>query len=263
MQADFRFTTRFRIAVAGLAVVTAAACGDDYDDGPSAPNFPASTVFTATGDLTAKLTEFRDALGASNGGTPGPLPGGRREINWDGVPVARTNTNDFPGNFFNTNAPRGAIFATGGSGFRISDNDFGDLNGTYDGQFEDFSPAKTFMPVGTNVMDVTFQIVAGTQAATVKAFGVVFSDVDRKGSTVLEFYDQANVLIGRLEAPARSDAKGASFAGLLFESALIARVRIRSGDAALGASAADVTTSGSLDLVIMDDYILSEPVAAN
>ena len=262
MQADFRYTTRFRIAIAGLAIITAAACGDDYDDGPSAPNFPASTVFTATGDLTAKLTEFRNALGASNGGTPGPLAGGRREINWDGVPVARTNTNDFPGNFFNTNAPRGAIFATGGTGFRISDNDFGDLNGTYDGQFEDFSPAKTFMPVGTNVIDVTFQIVAGTEAATVKAFGVVFSDVDRKGSTVLEFYDKANVLIGRLEAPARSDAQGASFAGLLFESAIIARVRIRSGDAALGAAAADVTTSGSLDLVIMDDYILSEPVAA-
>lgn len=261
MQSDFCFTTRFRIAIAGLAVVTVAACGDDYDNGPSAPNFPPSTVFTASGDLTAKLTEYRNALGASNDGTPGPLPGGRREIGWDGVPADRTNTNDFPGNFFNVNAPRGAIFATAGGAFRVSDNDFNDLNDTYDAQFEDFSPAKTFMPIGTNLLDVTFQIVAGTQAATVKAFAVVFSDVDRKGSTVLEFYDKANVLIGRLDAPARSDAKGVSFAGLMFETAIIARVRIRSGDAALGANAGDVTNGGTLDLVIMDDYILSEPVA--
>jgi hypothetical protein len=78
---------------------------------------------------------------------------------------------------------------------------------------------------------------------------------------VLEFYDNANVLIGRLEAPARSDANGSSFAALMFESALIARVRIRSGDSALGAAAADVTSGGTLDLVIMDDYILSEPIA--
>ncbi len=260
MQSDFRHTTRFRIAVAGLALVAAAAaCGDEYDNGPSAPEFPASTVFSASGDITATLTEYRNALGASNGGTPGPLPAGRREISWDGVPAARTNTNDFPGDFFNTNAPRGAIFTTVGGGFRVSDNDFGDLDATYDAQFEDFSPARTFMPVGTNIMDVTFRIVADTQVATVKAFAVVFSDVDRKGSTVLEFYDKANALIGRVEAPARTDAKGASLAGLLFESPIIARVRIRSGDAALGTTK-DVSDNGTADLVIMDDYILSEPV---
>jgi hypothetical protein len=260
MQSDFSSTTRFFIATAGLAlVVAAAACGDSYDSGPSGPVFPPSTLFAASGDISATLTEYRTALGASNGGTPGPLAGGRREINWDGVPGIRTNTNDFPGDFFNTNAPRGTIFSAVGGGFRVSDNDFADVDATYDAQFEDFSPAKTFMPVGTNIMDVTFRIVADTQVATVKAFAIVFSDVDRTGSTVLEFYDKANALIGRVEAPARTDAKGASFAGLLFESPIVARVRIRSGDAALGA-AKDVTDGGTADLVIMDDYILSEPV---
>ncbi len=49
-------------------------------------------------------------------------PGGRREINWDGVPAAFTNNDLFPGNFFNVNSPRGVLFTTDGSGFRISNN---------------------------------------------------------------------------------------------------------------------------------------------
>jgi hypothetical protein len=60
MQSDFRHTTRFRIAVAGLAIVAAAAaCGDDFDNGPSAPVYPPNTVVSATGDNAATLTEYR------------------------------------------------------------------------------------------------------------------------------------------------------------------------------------------------------------
>lgn len=43
-------------------------------------------------------------------------------------------------------------------------------------------------------------------------------------------------------------------------SAIIARVRISSGNGALGAQAQDVTNGGASDLVVMDDFIYSEPV---
>jgi hypothetical protein len=235
------------------------ACGNSYNS-PSAP-LPPSTIVTATGDLTAKLAEFRAMLGdPKNGGNVGPQATGRREISWDGVPAANTNTNDFPVDFFNSTTKLGLILATSGSGFRVSDNDFGDVNALYDGDFEDFSPAKTFMSIGSAVSEVTFRVPGTAQVATVRGFGVVFSDVDRVGSTALEFYDAAGRLIARAVSPARNDAKGNTFVGVVFQSALVARVRIISGQAALGASVKDISDGGSADLVVMDDFLYAEPV---
>jgi len=60
------------MALAGLAVM--AACNDDSVTEPipvPPPPGPQATVFTATGNITAKVDEFRNALGPSNGGTPG------------------------------------------------------------------------------------------------------------------------------------------------------------------------------------------------
>src|ERR671939_48454 len=69
-----------------------------------------SHTVSACGDITSAVNEFRRLLGEpNNGATPGPLPSGRREINWDGVPAAVTNVNTFPPNFFNVNSPRGAV----------------------------------------------------------------------------------------------------------------------------------------------------------
>jgi hypothetical protein len=39
----------------------------------------------------------------------------------------------------------------------------------------------------------------------------------------------------------------------------VARVRVTSGSGALGAQANDVTSGGTADLVVMDDFIYSEP----
>src|SRR6185436_10992892 len=47
-------------------------------------------IVTATGDINAGVTQFRALLGgALNPNVVGeqPGPGGRREINWDGVPA--------------------------------------------------------------------------------------------------------------------------------------------------------------------------------
>ena len=68
------------LAVAGVMM----GCKDDSVTTPTPPP-PQATVYTATGNIAAKVDEFRTLLGASNGGTAGEQAGGRREISWDGA----------------------------------------------------------------------------------------------------------------------------------------------------------------------------------
>ena len=85
------------------------------------------SVFTAACDINAALTDFQTALGPLNPNVVGEQNGGRREVNWDAVPPAFTNTSTFPGDFFNQNfspRARGVVFSTDGSGLSVSDNDF-------------------------------------------------------------------------------------------------------------------------------------------
>ena len=51
----------------------------------------------------------------------------------------------------------------------------------------------------------------------------------------------------------------ASFLGVDFGTAVVSRVRITSGNAALGPG---LTDGGIRDLVVMDDFIYGEPVTA-
>src|SRR4051795_7704881 len=79
------------------------------------------TVFEASGSTPAAITPTRDAFrtavgGGTTAGANGSFGGLRREINWDGVPDARSDPNAFPGDFFNSTSPRGAVFSTPGSG---------------------------------------------------------------------------------------------------------------------------------------------------
>ena len=245
------------------AVFLFAACSDSNSGyTPTEPPPPTATVITASGSITAKVDEYRQLLGdPKNGGTvPGPATAGRREINWDGVAAANVNTNTFPGDFFNTTTKLGLVMTTPGTGFRVSDNDFADVNAAFGDAFNAFSPAKTFAAVGSNVLDVTFQVAAGTATASVAGFGVVFADVDVAGGTKIEAFDTAGTSLGTFTAPVRCDATGLSFVGIKFDSPIIARVRITSGTGALGAQAQDVSSGGAADLVVMDDFLYSEPI---
>lgn len=247
------------------AALLAAACYDDstdYNDGPTDPAPPTATIVSGTGTIAPKIDELRALLGEPrNGGTvPGPAPSGRREVNWDGVNGANLNTNTFPGDFFANTTKLGMLMTTPGTGLRVSDKDFSDVNTAFGDVFNAFSPTKTFAAVGSTVTDVTFQVAASVTPAVVAGFGVVFSDVDNATSTRIEAFDKAGKKLGTFFAPTRSDANGLSFVGIKFASAIIARVRITSGTAPLGAQAVDVSAGGSADLVVMDDFLFSEPV---
>jgi hypothetical protein len=226
---------------------------------------PEAIVFKAVGDISAALSEFRELLGPLNI-KPGAT-GGHREVNWDAVPVDKTNNTLFPGDFFGASdltlpdgRKRGIINTTPGSGFSVSNNDFFFINPTYDDQFNDFSPEKTFIPVGSNITDNFFKVPGTDIDATVQGFGVVFSDVNNASSTSMEFYDGER-LLGSFKVPniGNNNPGGFSFLGVYFPNEKVTRVRIFSGSAPLSPTQNDLSNGGREDLVIMDDFIYSEP----
>ena len=245
-----------------LGLMALAACNNLYSPNNTTPP-PAFTTFQAQGDsltVAGKLDAFRAALGgALNAPNSPPAADGRREINWDGVPAAVTNTDAFPAAFFNVNSKRGALLATTGTGLRVDSSAFASINAALATQFKAFSPQKLFMSVGSNVSEVDFQLAGTTTNGLSRGFGVVFSDVDRAGSTRVDFLDANGVRIAGLIAPASAGTQQFSFIGAVFDSPIIARVLITSGDAALSATTVDVSAGGTTDLVVMDDFVYGEP----
>ena len=256
--------------IISLAVVALALAGCDTDR-VAAPGDKLATiegtsaaragfqVVKASGDVRAAVAEFQALLGdPSNGITPGQQPAGRREISWDGVPAELTNNNALPADQFNRN---GLIYSIVGSGLRVTDNDFADINPTYAAQFATFSPPKTFAPIGSEVSEVTFRVAGSSIPAAVTGFGVVFSDVDRAGAASLKLFTADGRSLGQYHAPVRSDASGQSFIGVVFDQAIVARVVITSGQAPLSATEFDVSDGGNRDLVVFDNLLFGEPKA--
>jgi hypothetical protein len=252
-------TMRKLVAAMNLAAL-AAGCGysnGNYGTGPGSNLH--SQVVKAAGDISTSVTQFRGLLGDPANTAAGEQPSGRREINWDGVGAALLNVDNFPGDQFNRVVPRGQVFSTPGTGFRVSDDALFDLEPSDSTQFRAFSGTKTFVPVGSPIMDVTFQVAGSTTAAAVSGFGVVFSDVDRGTSASLEYFRANGASLGKVFAPVRSDATGHSFVGVVFDSAVVARVRIVAGEAPVAAGVKDVSVGGTRDLVDTDDFIAGEP----
>src|SRR5437660_12796197 len=128
-----------------VAFLAFSACNDDNGVSTVTPP-PVPTVISATGDITAKVVEYRALLGdPSNGGTAGEQPAGRREISWDGAGANPfNNRNDFPAAFFNTNVKSGAVFTTPGTGFRNDSTLFSEINPDYATQFLFFTAPNVF-----------------------------------------------------------------------------------------------------------------------
>ena len=221
-------------------------------------------VFEAAGAgasaISAARDGFRTAVGGGTfAGANGSFGGQRREINWDGVPNAFADPALMPGDFFNTNSPRGVEFSTPGNGFMVSANS-GQTSAVLFGfpnDFQTFSAERLFTAVGSNITDVSFYLPGTNSAATTSAFGVIFVDVESSLSKV-EFFDQDGALVFAREA-LQSGNQGLSFLGAVGNAGeRIGRVRITAG-------LNSILSNGTLgnpndDVVVMDDFLYAEPV---
>ena len=108
---------------------------------------------------------------------------------------------------------------------------------------------RIFTPLGSNILDVTFSIPGsgGLTPALVAGFGSVFSDVDLANTTSMQFFDINDNSLGTFFTGRNN---GLSFIGVLFDSAVISRVRIVNGNSALGPN-----DGGGIDVVVMDDFL--------
>ncbi len=217
----------------------------------------------ATSSIQSTVDSFRAALGDPNNGNNPGLASGRREINWDGG-GATTATVSGPVLTAFTNT-RGSTFTTEGTGFLqtpLNDPALTSINPSYATTFSAFSPQRIFTPVGSNITDVTFSVPGtnGATPATVAGFGAVFSDVDLPNVSRIEFFNSTNVQIQSLNVlPGTTTSGSLSFLGAIANAGeRIARVRITTGNSDLGPSEADGSRA---DVVAMDDFIYSEPVA--
>lgn len=251
-----------------LSVVVAATMfvGCEKENAPTQPK-PTPTVITAAGNIQAKVDEYRRLLGEpNNGGTPGTQPSGRRELNWDGVPDSLAAPFFLPSNFFNEpTAPRarGAVLTTPGTGVQVSADDnnpsgaaprFGNVNPSYSSIFQVFSPQRIFSPMGSNIVDLKFYVPGTNTPAVVRGFGAVYTDVDEVHNTSFEYFDKDGNSLGKFATPVAND--GLSFLGVVFQDAVIHRVRIGYGNSALGPD-----DGGTIDCAAMDDFIYGEPHA--
>jgi hypothetical protein len=228
----------------------------------------AFTIFSDSGANAAAIADTVDAFRAALGGinnlsNPGPLPTGRREINWDGAAIPPTFDGTAPVTPFTTFLNRGATFTTPGTGLTQAAATGGLLsldliNPTYDDLFAPFSPNRLFTPINSNVTAGVFSIPnsGGLTPAGVSGFGAVFSDVDLAGTSIA--FATTMGAIGPLPVLTFTGDQTFSFLGLFLGpgEGLITSVSIITGTTALGPS-----ESSTVDLVVMDDFLFGEPQA--
>ncbi len=215
--------------------------------------------------ITSTRDDFRTAVGGGTvAGANGSFGGLRREINWDGVPDARSDPNPLPADFFNVNSPRGVVFSTPGTGFLVSAGT-GSTSSTpplfgFSGTFQTFSAQKLFTAVGSNITDVRFFVPGTSIAATTSAFGAIFVDVDVAALTKIEFFNESDSLIFARDVLVAGN-QGLSFLGAVADGGeRISRVRLTSGLNTIVSNG--VVGSAIGDLVVMDDFLYAEPLRA-
>jgi hypothetical protein len=239
---------------------------DNHYNGPQ-PGLPASTILRASGDsadIIPMVNLFRTVLGDVLNTTPNKTSG-RREVNWDGVPPEFTNNNLFPLDFFNLTdsaagpgRKRGLVYLNTGSPLRLDSSNFSEFSQTHADEFLPFSKKKTICSINSTVSEIVFKVPGTNMNASVKGFGIIFSDVDDAASTSLEFFN-GNKSLG-IYKPLESLVVGFSFLGVHFTDEKITRVKITAGNAVITAGLKDISDGGNKDLVVYDDFFYSEPV---
>jgi hypothetical protein len=220
------------------------------------------TVVKATGNIQNDVEAFRNLLGPLN-----TMPGataGRREINWDAVPDSLLDV-ALPNNFFNqtgdnavASLQKGVTYSATGS-FMVSSTSFAKVNGDASSQFQAFSGSNTFANVTAAKWDVSFQKAGTTISAAIQGFGLVFSDVDEDNSTSLEFFN-GDKSLGKYFVPPHNTTSSFSFLGVYFKNGeRITKVTV-THDGFLSEGTKDISENGTKDLIVLDDFIYSEPV---
>ncbi len=219
-------------------------------------------LFSASGNISTKMDEFRALLGRLNTTTGNTV--GRREINWDSVPDSLTDK-PLPNNFFNptgANAPvarqRGLVYQVE-SEIMVSKMNFAAVNPVAASQFIPFSGNKSFAVANSNLWPIEFRVAGQTNIAAVKGLGIVFNDVDKSNSTAIEFFNEASSL-GKFFVPAHNDNSNFSFLGVYFKNKMVTKIMV-SHEGILMEGEKDISQGGSKDLVTLDDFIYSEPIA--
>jgi len=222
---------------------------------------PVTSAGPDAASIQPAVDAYRAGLGPDNLAAAGSQPGGRREINWDGVPDASALPASLPPSFFNVTSPRGLVLATAGRGFavsrRLAQGDpaavrFGDVDPSYGVSFETFSAERLLAPLGANVSELTFRVPGTDTPALVSGFAAVFTDVDVAGATRLDYFGADGAPLGTVAAGVAPG--GLSFAGA--SGAPIAHVRVTTGNAPLAPGTRD---DAAHDVVAMDDFVYGEP----
>jgi hypothetical protein len=247
-----------KVLLSVMVLLTITSCKKEKDTNTA----PQAIVVAGSGDITVKVNEFRNLLGAVINTTPGHTDG-RREINWDAVPDAYIGQK-LPSDFFNPIDPgaeaalqRGFVYSPDVDA-RISKNSFTDLEASNGTEFSAFSGAKTFSAVSNNLWNVDFEIPGQRVTGSINGFGAVFSDVDDASSTAIEYFS-GNKSLGVYKVPVRTAGTTHSFLGVYFPYEKVTRLRIIQGGATVANGVKDVSAGGAKDLVIMDDFLYDEP----
>lgn len=222
------------------------------------------TVIKGSGNINDEVNAFRTVLGEPLNNIPGAT-GGRREVNWDAVPDSLVG-HSLPQKFFNPTDPgsppalqRGLKYTAPGE-FRVSNNQFAEVNTQVAGEFASFSGGKVFANINSLAWEVDFEVPGQAVPASVKGFGAVFSDVDTENTTSLEFFNGTRSL-GKFFVPAHDATSSFSFLGVRFNNnERITKIKVtHPGKLADGQK--DISAGGPADLVVLDDFLFSEPVA--
>lgn len=229
---------------------------------------PEPAIISGAGDISAVVEQYRQVFGGqNNGGEPGSVANGYREINWDSLTDEQAAPNAYAPDFFNApTAPRarGIVLATPGQGLFVSaDSDnpygalprFGNINPSYTASFKTFSEERLFSPLGSNIVEATFYVPGTNTPAVVRGFGAVYTDVDTD-HTAFEYFDINGNSLGKFATPI-ADA-GLSFLGVAFPEPIVHRVRIEYGTHELGPD-----DSAATDVAVMDNFIFGEPQPAS
>jgi hypothetical protein len=266
--------TRGILAVAAALACALAAGAGAAQASLSVPTGGPATTYTGAGTagVTSAVGAFeRAAGGGDNGQASGEQGSGYRHVTWDAAPVSVESGNPL--------LITSRVRATGSRDLEpwgveltppiaVANDGFTSVNSNAGGLFPAYSSPDIWAPYNSDTAELRVIAPASASAtpapAQSRGLGVVFLNVRLASTTQIRYYN-GDILLGQVFAPV--NAGGASFAALLFPDAVVNRVVITLGSAAIFSYDGHSPTSGGPDsgannLVAADDVYMGEPAPA-